>query len=340
MPTIILRETTSLTSPGATAKGTPLTNNEVDNNFSNLNIAVGVITNLTTSNTGNIVVSVNELNSKIAVINSNTGLKTSLTTSNTTNLVSAINEINASSGVVANTYGGVGYVSAFTVNAKGRITSAANVVINDISNFANTGAGGIGFTLTTSGNSVYQANLSTSGVTAATYGGNSTFAPQILVDEFGRVTSASNVTVGMSLENDTSTNSTTFYPVLASIATGILTSANVSSTKLYYNPNSGTLYVTALTQLSDQDTKTNVVQITNATSKLITLNCIEFDWVDNGIKSSGFLAQDVEIVYPHLVSSSDHGVKSINYSGIIPYLVQTIKELEERVKQLETINMP
>ena len=54
-----------------TVKGTPLTNLEVDNNFSNLNTFgdvvssnIGVLSALTTTSNGNIVVAVNEINSK------------------------------------------------------------------------------------------------------------------------------------------------------------------------------------------------------------------------------------------------------------------------------------
>jgi hypothetical protein len=52
-----------------TVKGTPLTNIEVDNNFSNLSVFsstvdsnVGILSNLTTASNGNIVVSINEIN--------------------------------------------------------------------------------------------------------------------------------------------------------------------------------------------------------------------------------------------------------------------------------------
>ena len=338
MPNLTLRETNSLTSPGATVKGSPLSNNEVDNNFSNLNIAIGVPGNLITSNTANVVVAVNELQTKINILNANIGILSNLSTSANSNIVSAINDGSGSSGVTAATYGNASIIPIIVVNSQGRITSASNVNINGVSNFANTGPGNVGFTISTVTGANFSANLSTSGVTQGVYGGNTYISPTITVDRFRRITSASNTTIGLDVANDTSTNSTSFYPVLSSDATGTVYRANVSSTKLYFNPNSGTLYVTALTQLSEQDTKTYILDITNATPKLIALNCIEFNWVDNGMKSSGFLAQEVETVFPHLVSSSDHGVKSINYSGIIPYLVQTIKELDDRIKILESNN--
>lgn len=55
-----------------TVKGTPLTNLEVDNNFSNLNIFgdvvssnIGVLTNLTTTQKSNVVSAVNEIRSSV-----------------------------------------------------------------------------------------------------------------------------------------------------------------------------------------------------------------------------------------------------------------------------------
>jgi len=90
-----------------TVKGSPLTNIEVDNNFSNLNTwgntinsNVGVLSNLTTSANGNIVVAINELvtsnstsNVLITALRTNVGIISNLTTSNKDNLVAAINEI-------------------------------------------------------------------------------------------------------------------------------------------------------------------------------------------------------------------------------------------------------
>ena len=61
MATIILRDAGSITSPGSTAKGSPLTNLEVDNNFSNINVTLGILTNLATTAQGNLVVAINEI---------------------------------------------------------------------------------------------------------------------------------------------------------------------------------------------------------------------------------------------------------------------------------------
>ena len=62
MATIILRDAGSISSPGSTAKGSPLTNLEVDNNFSNINVTLGVLSNLSTTANANLVAAINYIN--------------------------------------------------------------------------------------------------------------------------------------------------------------------------------------------------------------------------------------------------------------------------------------
>lgn len=51
-----------------TVKGSPLTNLEVDNNFSNLLIDIGVISNLTTTAKSNLVAAINELQTGVSIL--------------------------------------------------------------------------------------------------------------------------------------------------------------------------------------------------------------------------------------------------------------------------------
>lgn len=111
MATIILRQSSVVSDPSATIKGSPLSNAEVDNNFANINISIGVLSNLTTSGKANTVVAINELKSNVGVLSdlttngkanivfsvnelkSNIGNLTNLTTNGTANLVVAVNEL-------------------------------------------------------------------------------------------------------------------------------------------------------------------------------------------------------------------------------------------------------
>ena len=61
MATILLRTANSISSPESTVKGTPLTNSEVDNNFSNINITLGVLSNLSTTANANLVSAINSI---------------------------------------------------------------------------------------------------------------------------------------------------------------------------------------------------------------------------------------------------------------------------------------
>ena len=58
MAHITLRQSNSIPHANATVKGAPLTNDEVDNNFANINISVGNLQNLTTTGKDNVVVAI------------------------------------------------------------------------------------------------------------------------------------------------------------------------------------------------------------------------------------------------------------------------------------------
>jgi len=185
-----------------------------------------------------------------------------------------------------------------------------------------------------------------SGVTAGVYG-NSTIVPVITIGADGRVTSAANVTIttsgggggSITITNDTSSNVDTFFPLLSNGTTsGTLSSANTSNTKLFFNASTGTLTATDFNSLSDISLKDNILYIQSPISIIEKLSGVEFTWKDNGRKSSGFIAQEVEQNLPHLVGSSKEGIKTVNYQGVIAYLVETVKHLNQRIKSLEKKN--
>ena len=56
---------------------------------------------------------------------------------------------------------------------------------------------------------------------------------------------------------------------------------------------------------------------------------------DDG-KHLGLIAQELRTVFPELVHESDSGYLSVNYIGLIPVLLEAIKELQERIQVLES----
>jgi hypothetical protein len=49
----------------------------------------------------------------------------------------------------------------------------------------------------------------------------------------------------------------------------------------------------------------------------------------------GLIAQDVQKVYPEVITTAEDGTLGINYAGLVPVLLQKINELEARLSKLE-----
>lgn len=136
---------------------------------------------------------------------------------------------------------------------------------------------------------------------------------------------------GSTLTNDTTTNATQYIGMSRSIS-GAWTAAYVADSELYFNPSTGTLFSVQFQSLSDEKVKTNVETIAGAVDTVKSLRGVEFDWRDSGLRSSGVIAQEIERVLPHLVTE-ENGVKSVNYMGVIGYLIEAVKELSDKLEK-------
>lgn len=257
MATIVLRS----------IKGVPLTNAEVDANFSNLNADKLEISDAVSTNTVNKVVR-----------RDSSG--------------------NFSAGVITASLDGE---AATAVNVKGGTTGGVlyQIGANTTSSLA---IGSAGQVLTSNGVSPYWTNIPT--------------PDQITIT------------------NDTVSNQTR-YIIFAENSAGNLTQVSASNTKLYYNPSTGSVNAIEFNSLSDASQKTDIVAIKNATKTIEQINGVEFDWVDNSRHSAGVIAQQLETILPFLVETNEQGIKSVNYSGLIAYLIESNKELSKRIALLE-----
>lgn len=137
---------------------------------------------------------------------------------------------------------------------------------------------------------------------------------------------------GFASTDDVATNAS-YYPIIVTAAGGNV--AKTSSSKYYFNPSLGTLYATGFSSLSDETQKTNIVTIDNALTTVKQINSVKFEFKDGGKKSAGVIAQQLEQILPDLVNTADNGLKSVDYSGLIGYLIGAVKELSDKVEQLE-----
>ena len=85
---------------------------------------------------------------------------------------------------------------------------------------------------------------------------------------------------------------------------------------------------------SDINLKKDIEVVTSATEMLNELRGVRFIWKENGEPSLGVIAQEVEAILPELVKGEE-GDKSVNYSGLIGVLIESVKELSARVEELE-----
>lgn len=90
---------------------------------------------------------------------------------------------------------------------------------------------------------------------------------------------------------------------------------------------------------SDRRLKSNIKPIENATEKLSTLQGYTYtlNKLDD-VVSAGTIAQEVQEVFPEFVHTDENGGLSLNYNGLIGALLSGFRELNERVKALESKN--
>ena len=102
------------------------------------------------------------------------------------------------------------------------------------------------------------------------------------------------------------------------------------------------------TTISDQKFKDNVMVIENALDKVEQLRGVEFDWNATSRKGEhdmGLIAQEVEEIIPHIVrektlqtgefTNNPTQAKTVDYEKLTALLIEAVKELSARVKELE-----
>lgn len=104
----------------------------------------------------------------------------------------------------------------------------------------------------------------------------------------------------------------------------------------------GDLYLYGKThQYSDKRLKSNIIPVSNSLSRISGLRGYTYQWKDktkDPTLQTGVIAQEVEAIFPELVTTDKDGLKSVNYVGLIPHLIEAVKELrkkDEAVDRLE-----
>ena len=95
-----------------------------------------------------------------------------------------------------------------------------------------------------------------------------------------------------------------------------------------------------LTVNSDARLKSNIVTLGSTLSKLLLIDGKSYTMKSNeNVEKIGLLAQDVLAAFPELVKKGgdEDGTLSVNYQGLIPVLINAIKEQQEQINVLKAL---
>ncbi len=109
--------------------------------------------------------------------------------------------------------------------------------------------------------------------------------------------------------------------------------------KLHVN---GSARATAWNTTSDKTLKKNIVSIDSPIEKIQDMRGVYFDWKSDDSHDVWVIAQEVEMVFPEIVTTDTEWIKSVDYSKLTPVLIEAIKELKQEkdteIEQLKTEN--
>ncbi len=108
-----------------------------------------------------------------------------------------------------------------------------------------------------------------------------------------------------------------------------------SSKELFRISGNGSVTVNGqFTLTSDARLKKNIKQMENVMPKLLAMNGKSYNWIDEATSKQnqiGLIAQEVEKIFPELVQTNETGYKSVNYIGLVPVLLEGIKDLQKQL---------
>ena len=84
---------------------------------------------------------------------------------------------------------------------------------------------------------------------------------------------------------------------------------------------------------SDARLKSNIVSLGSTLSKLLQIDGKSYEM--KGKQKIGVLAQEIQEVFPELVSEGDNEMLAVNYQGLVPVLINALKEQDKIIKSQE-----
>ena len=174
--------------------------------------------------------------------------------------------------------------------------------------------------------------------------------------------------------SDETASATLHYPIIATTTSGSLASANVSTTKMTFQPSTGklnllgaqvsnsnstgTLTVTGGVGVtgamyvggeivayaaSDIKLKENISKIDNSLEKLLKISGYQYHWnkiaqemyPERTMQDVGVIAQEVKEIVPSAVVEREDGYLAVRYDKLIPLLIEAVKALKAEIEDMK-----
>ncbi|MCG3166701.1 MAG: hypothetical protein POELPBGB_02481 [Bacteroidia bacterium] len=179
-----------------------------------------------------------------------------------------------------------------------------------------------------------------SAASAVKLGGNLTDASTTITQDGAEILTFANTGTGGTVVNLTSTgdfvvqdNGVTALIVNDDGNVGIGGASNAS----YKLTITGKVKSTGINETSDARLKMNFAAIDGALNKVLSMNGKYYNWrteeyPNKGLESGrqvGVIAQEIEKILPEVVTTGDDGFKAVEYSHIVPVLIEAIKEQQK-----------
>lgn len=109
--------------------------------------------------------------------------------------------------------------------------------------------------------------------------------------------------------------------------------------------NGGGLFAGGTYVPADRSIMTGMEEVAGAMDRLQNLRAVSFDYSQTteglylpGDKQIGFVADELEKVMPEAVTASQNGLGAVNMDAVVPYLVEGVKELDNRSAADQLVN--
>ncbi|MBN97065.1 MAG: hypothetical protein CMC56_04035 [Flavobacteriaceae bacterium] len=86
---------------------------------------------------------------------------------------------------------------------------------------------------------------------------------------------------------------------------------------------------------SDARLKANIVSLGTTLARLLLIDGKSYTMKKSGEQKIGVLAQDIQKVFPELVVVDQNEILAVNYQGLVPVLINAMKEQDAKISKLE-----